>query len=65
MASDKQLCEYIKNTDGNATLQNFIEDWEPIGGFAWEKLSQRGLVTLDGNKIVLTDKGKEFLNGQR
>lgn len=65
MASRSDLLKYIENTAGNATLQNFIEDWEPVGNLGWDDLSKAELVTLEGNKVVLTDKGREYLNAQR
>lgn len=58
MATRKQLLEYVKNTGGNATIGNFVEDWEPIGMLAWDELSRAGLTNLnkDGH-IQLTEAG--------
>lgn len=65
MASRSEMLRYVENTAGNATLQNFIEDWEPIGNLCWEDLSKAGLVCLIDGKIKLTFAGEEVLHGQR
>ena len=61
MASRRELMQYIKNTNGGATLQNFSEDWEPIGGLAWGDLSKAGLVDLVDGKVTLTHAGVVYL----
>ncbi len=60
----KQYLKYIKNTDGHATLENFIEDWEPIGQTVWNDLIRFKSVEIIGNKIYLTKKGEEQLKEQ-
>jgi len=58
------LLRYVKNTAGNATLQDFIIDWEPIGGLAWDDLSKKGYVTLnEEGKIALTEEGQKYHDG--
>lgn len=49
---------YIKNTKGNATQPDFVEDHAPIGKWLWDDLHSAGLVRVGQNgKIRLTKKG--------
>lgn len=63
MATRSEMLKYVENTAGNATLQNFIEDWEPVGNLGWEDLSNAGLVCLIDGRIKLTFAGQEVLHG--
>lgn len=52
--------EYVKNTGGGATKENFIDDWEPIGETLWTGLFTDGLVRINADgKIYLTALGVE------
>ena len=53
---------YVRNTAGNATLANFIEDWEPVGHMAWDQLQLLELVCLVGGRVHLTPQGDLKLN---
>ena len=54
----KQALQYVKNTNGGATVDNFIEDWLPVGRMEWDLLMQEGLVNVVDDRIFLTDKGQ-------
>ena len=59
----KDALQYVKNTNGCATPDNFIEDWMPVGGMEWDMLTQLNLVRVDDNgKIWLTEAGQAKLN---
>lgn len=61
-AAQIRALEYVRNTNGGATLADFHEDHEPIGPQLWDPLLTDGLVTIDaGGKIRLTAKGTEAL----
>lgn len=61
-AAQHRALEYIRNTNGGATLADFHEDHEPIGPQLWDPLLTAGLVTIDaGGKIRLTAKGTQAL----
>lgn len=61
-AMDGQHLQYVKNTGGGATKQNFFEDWEPIGEMAWNALERDGLVLEGENgKIYTTAAGEAAL----
>jgi len=61
-ANDAKFLNYIRNTNGGATVQGFVEDWEPIGRQVWNDLVHRGLVTLDDlGHIYLTELGVHVL----
>lgn len=53
---------YIRNTGGGATVDNFVEDWEPVGGLEWDMLGKAFLVEVRNGKIFLTPKGLEELD---
>ena len=57
-AFHKRALQYVKNTNGGATVEHFFEDHEPIGDKLWAELLSQGFVTIDGNgRIALTDDG--------
>lgn len=37
----KQALRYVRNTNGGATLADFIEDHEPIGDQLWRDLRHK------------------------
>lgn len=48
----QQCLDYVKNTGGGATLDNFINDWEPIGFTLWNELVAMNLVTIDKQRRI-------------
>lgn len=56
-----QALQYIRNTAGNATVANFVEDWEPVGGIEWDLLTRQYLAQEKDGKIYLTDRGEQRL----
>jgi hypothetical protein len=60
----RQALEYVRNTGSNATKEQFLDDFEPIGDRLW--MDCAGLIALDANThcVILTQKGKELLNDQ-
>lgn len=59
----KESLQYVKNTNGGATVLNFIEDWAPVGAYEWHLLMSDGLVQADRDgKIWLTSVGEAKLN---
>ena len=59
----RKALEYVSNTRGGATIENFIEDFAPIGEQLWRELRfPERLATVDRNgKIWLTEEGKKAL----
>lgn len=58
--------QYIQNTNGNATLANFLEDHEPIGQEIWERLLDQRLVHINGaGKVGLTHGGAARVSQSR
>ncbi len=53
-----QAIRYIRNTNGNATLEDFKDDHDSIGDILWRDLERLGLATIENGKVVLTEKGK-------
>lgn len=62
MSSVSASLEYVRNTNGGATREIFIEDHEPIGHFLWMEIMSRGFVKIGINgEIFLSEKGDEEL----
>ena len=62
MATRKELLQYVKNTDGGATMDDFISDWAPVGYMAWMELRGAELVYSNSfNRIQLTPSGERRL----
>lgn len=57
----KQALQYVRNTNGNATVGHFVGDWEPVGQRLWDDLLKAGDVEVRDGKIYLTDKGEGAL----
>lgn len=55
---------YVKNTKSSATVNDFIEDHDPIGRTLWGSLTKQGLVTTLYGHIVLTVKGSTALRSK-
>lgn len=58
MTDKKKYLEYVRNTNGHATVANFDEDWEPIGPMLRRDLMPRYFIEDADGKIRLTDEGK-------
>ena len=59
----RQALEYIRNTNGGATLDIFVEDWEPIGEKLWESIELAFLAKVDEfGRVRLTEAGEKALN---
>lgn len=56
-----QYLQYIVNTGGNATVDGFDDDWEPIGPTLRRELMPEFVVETDG-KLALTEAGKAALS---
>jgi hypothetical protein len=41
----QKYLDYIKNTGGSPTINNFDEDWEPIGPMVRRDMLKAGLIT--------------------
>lgn len=59
--TNKQYLQYVHNTNGGASVANFVEDYEPIGGMVWNELVSRGLAEERDGRIHLTPLGEEAL----
>jgi hypothetical protein len=55
--------QYIRNTAGNATLDNLIEDHEPVGEWLWRDVTVLGFarVNPDTRRVELTEAGRAWL----
>lgn len=59
---NRQALQYVKNTNGGASIANFCEDLEPVGEMIWDQLLAAGLVDVDSNaRIHLTVAGEAEL----
>lgn len=55
--------QYVANTNGGASVRNFIDDFEPIGKLMWGTMAAANYVWVDDvGKIWLTDTGKAKLD---
>ncbi|MBY0475457.1 MAG: hypothetical protein K2Q13_10425 [Nitrosomonas sp.] len=55
----QQYLEYISNTEEGVTVENFIDNWKPVGIKVLKELKSNNLITVDNNnRIHLTDIGK-------
>ena len=57
----EQAIRYVHNTNGGATLANFIEDHEPIGQQLWDELLAERLVRIDEKGKVQMSKTQDAL----
>ncbi|WP_433588238.1 hypothetical protein [Pseudomonas koreensis] len=58
----EQAIRYVRNTNGGATLANFIEDHEPIGQNLWDELMEAGWVCVDEQGKVQISKTQDALS---
>jgi len=47
--------QYITNTGGCVSVENFDEDWEPIGPDVRKMLLEKGLISESAGKIIRND----------
>jgi len=59
-----QYANYVRNTNGGATKEHFIDDWEPFGDRLWLALKSYDFVEIRDGKIFLTDKGNKFVDSR-
>jgi len=63
MSNLKQYLQYVRNTNGGATKDHFIDDYDPIGETLWKQLKYHLYVSEDTNgRIYLTDAGNSELD---
>lgn len=63
-ATTKRALQYVKNTNGGASVMHFMDDHEPVGIQILGTLTQQKLVTTDEHgKIFLTQEGELALLG--
>ena len=53
----KKYLEYVRNTGGQATINNFDDDWEPIGPMVRQEIIPRYVVEDANHNLVLTHEG--------
>ncbi len=61
--TDQQIraLEYVRNSNGGATEDDFIEDWEPIGKQLWDDI--KDFIFIDNRKkIYITTEGLKIIN---
>ena len=57
----KKYCEYLVNVGRPLAVEDFDEDWEPVGPTIRNDLFYLGLVVKDEDgKLSLTDPGKQL-----
>lgn len=62
MSITKQALKYVRNTNRNATLLHFSDDFAPVGGRLWHDLHREGKVAIDSEGyIYLTEAGEKAL----
>lgn len=57
----RQALEYVRNANGGASRENFVEDFEPVGDQLWDELVSRDLVEERAGRIFLSAKGEREL----
>lgn len=61
-SSQRKALEYVRNTRGGATIEHFVDDFDPIGQRIWDELQVGGYVTTNpAGRIVLTLAGTQAL----
>jgi hypothetical protein len=64
MSITKQALQYVRNTNGNAAVLHFVDDFEPVGRRLWDDMVKQGLVEeRDDGRIYLTSEGEAELQG--
>lgn len=58
----QRALEYVRNTGGNASVETFIEDHDPVGKQLWAELTAMGLAVVgDRGKVCVTIAGRARL----
>lgn len=57
-----EALKYLRNSNGGATKDNFVDDFDPIGGLLWDFLEENGLVVVKEDRIFPSDAGNLILN---
>ena len=57
----EKAVRYVHNTNGGATLANFIEDHEPVGQQLWNELMNERLVRIDEQGKIQISKTQDAL----
>ena len=57
----KQYLQYVINTGGYVTADDFDEDWEPIGPMLRADLVPEFIEEDSDGKLILTEAGKSAL----
>lgn len=58
----RNALQYIRNTNGGATLAIFMEDHDPVGARLWADLLREGLAEVCEDRVMLTAKGAAILD---
>lgn len=59
----KEVLQYVRNTNGGATKEHFIDDHEPIGERLWKRyFEEKAYITIDpAGRVHLTEAGARAL----
>lgn len=57
----ERYCQYIQNAGGQVTIEQFVEDWAPVGEKVITALKEMGIIFEVNNVLKLTDLGEELL----
>ena len=62
--TQREALEYVRSTDGEATIADFVTHWEPIGDRLWSELVALELAEVDPatGRIRLTAAGRAELD---
>ena len=52
----QKYLDYVTNTGGSPTVDQFDEDWEPVGEMVRNDLVAQMLITISDNIIELRDQ---------
>lgn len=59
-ASTQRALEYVRNTNGGATRDHFVEDHEPIGELLFAEV-ESFIRMGEGGELLLNEKGEAAL----
>lgn len=52
----KKYLQYIKNTGGSPKIEEFDDDWEPIGPRVRDDMKRAGLIYEEGGRVFVARK---------
>jgi hypothetical protein len=58
----KDYLEYLNNVGRQLSIEEFCDDWQPVGQMVLKELISRDYVDVE-YKISISEKGKEALDG--